>query len=91
MPLPIKEPIEVFRGTRRTIVTNRFKGLPREIDVRVKEHGCPRVTHSIVHIVFESDKPISIFYSQLSTDDVIKPQTKCKSEKRKLEKKQNSL
>ena len=87
MSSPIKSAVEITVN----IITNRFKCLPSEIKVRVKEHSCPVINRSFVHIVFKINKFIKTYYSQFSTNDVIKPQTKCKNEKRQLEKCKGSL
>ena len=65
MSLPIKSADEVFVIGRR--VSNRFKGLPSEIEVRVKEHSRPFVIRSLVHIVWELNKLINSSYPYLST------------------------
>lgn len=69
MSLSVKSSTEVF-GIG---VSNRFKSLPREVEVRVKENSGPFISRSFVHIIFKINELISIFYPHLSTDDVIKP------------------
>ena len=87
MSLPIKGAIEITVK----INANRFKGLSSEVEVRVKENSGPVINCSFVHIVFKLNEFINTFYSHLCTNDVIKTQTKCKNEKRQLEKCKGSL